>query len=118
MGDLSSATTFLTSLKPEEIKNKKWLDDLLGYLDRKSYAIPCYAVRAKLRFKNSSHSVEKANDILVAQCQKHNGISWSPNGSGALTSLQMIYLNNQQALWFRKKELSFFDFFKNVKKAA
>lgn len=118
VGDVSGATTFLTHLKPEEIKSQKWLDDLLGYLARKSYAIPCYAVRAKLGLNNSSHAVEKANDILIAQRQKHNGMAWSPNGSSALASLQMIYLNNQQELWFRKKELLFCDFFKNVKKAA
>ena len=82
--DVSGASTFLTFFKPEEIKSQKWLDDLLGYLARKSYAIPCYAIRAKLGLKNSSHAVEKANDILIAQRQKLNGMAWSLNGSGAL----------------------------------
>lgn len=65
-------------------------------------------LRAKLNLRNSSNPVEKANDLLIAQRQKHNGMSWSPNGSGALAALQMIYLNHQQDLWFRKKELYLF----------
>ena len=108
VGDVSSATSYLSSLEPGDIKNQKWLDDLLGYLDRKKYAIACYALRAKLNLRNSSNPVEKANDLLIAQRQKHNGMSWSPNGSGALAALQMIHLNHQQNLWFRKKELHLF----------
>lgn len=107
VGDVTRAASYLTSLEHSDIKNQKWLDDLLAYLDRKKYAITCYALRAKLGLRNSSNPVEKANDLLIAQRQKHNGMSWSPCGSGALASLQMIYLNGQQDLWFRKKELSF-----------
>ena len=108
VGDVPSATSYLTSLESGDIKNQKWLDDLLGYLDRKKYAITCYALRAKLDLRNSSNPVEKANDLLIAQRQKHNGMAWSPNGSGALAALQMIHLNHQQDLWFRKKELYLF----------
>ena len=104
-GDVSSATAYLSSIDPGDIKSQKWLDDLLGYLDRKKYAITCYALRAKLGLRNSSNPVEKANDLLIAQRQKHNGMAWSSNGSGALAALQMIYLNKQQNLWFRKREL-------------
>lgn len=106
IGDVTRAASYLTSLEHSDIKNQKWLDDLLAYLDRKKYAITCYALRAKLGLRNSSNPVEKANDLLIAQRQKHNGMSWSPCGSGALAALQMIYLNGQQDLWFRKKELS------------
>ena len=105
VGDVSGATAYLSSIDPADIKNQKWLDDLLGYLDRKKYAITCYAVRARLGLRNSSNPVEKANDLLIAHRQKHNGMAWSPDGSGALAALQMIYLNKQQDLWFRKREL-------------
>ncbi|MBQ7432368.1 MAG: hypothetical protein IJV50_02750 [Lachnospiraceae bacterium] len=108
VGDVTGASTYLSSLDQSDIKNQKWLDDLLGYLDRKSYAISCYALRARLGLRNSSNPVEKANDLLVAQRQKHNGMAWSSNGSGSLAALQMIHLNHQQDLWFRKKELYLF----------
>ena len=108
VGDVPGATSYLTCIEHGDIKNQKWFDDLLAYLDRKKYAITCYALRAKLDLRNSSNPVEKANDLLIAQRQKHNGMSWSPIGSGSLAALQMIYLNQQQNLWFRKKELSLF----------
>lgn len=118
VGDVPSATAYLSSIDPADIKSQKWLDDLLGYLDRKQYAITCYALRARLGLRNSSNPVEKANDLLIAQRQKHNGMAWSPGGSGALAALQMIYLNRQQDLWFRKKELSKFSPSSNFDKAA
>lgn len=114
VGDLSGSVSYLTSLGAEDIKNKKWLDDLLGYLDRKSYSITCYALRAKLGLRNSSNPVEKANDLLIAQRQKHNGMAWSAVGSSSLAALQMLYLNKEHEYWFRKKELyMFFHSFQN-----
>ena len=84
-----------------------WLEDLISYFDNKGDAITCYALRAKLGLRNSSNPVEKANDLLVAQRQKHNGMAWSPNGSGSLAALQMVYLNNQSNYWFQKRKLKF-----------
>ena len=55
--------------------------------------IKCYVVRAKLGLRNSSNPIEKENDILVAQRQKHNGMSWSKNGSGSLASIKMVFQN-------------------------
>lgn len=118
VGDVPSAVAYLSSMDPADIKSQKWLNDLLGYLDRKKYAITCYALRAKLGLRNSSNPVEKANDLLIAQRQKHNGMAWSPSGSGALAALQMIYLNQQQELWFRKKELYMFSPSSDFDKAA
>ena len=105
VGDVKSASEYLQSLDPADIKNRKWLEDLLGYFEKKGDAITCYALRAKLGLRNSSNPVEKANDLIVAQRQKHNGMAWSPDGSGSLAALQMIYLNHQSDLWFQKKEL-------------
>lgn len=117
-GDVASATQYLSSLAPGDIKNRKWLDDLLAYFENKGDAITCYALRAKLGLRNSSNPVEKANDLIVAQRQKHNGMAWSPNGSGSLAALQMIYLNHQSDLWFRKKELRLLSPSEDIKKAA
>ena len=118
-GDVTSAEKYLSSLDPADIKNKKWLDNLLGYFQKKGEAITCYALRAKLGLRNSSNPVEKANDLIVAGRQKHNGMAWSPNGSGALAALQMIYLNHQPDLWFhRKKLLLFTPSLENTQKAS
>lgn len=117
-GDVASATQYLSSLAPGDIKNRKWLDDLLAYFENKGDAITCYALRAKLGLRNSSNPVEKANDLIVAQRQKHNGMAWSPNGSGSLAALQMIYMNHQSDLWFRKKELRLLSPSEDIKKAA
>ncbi len=105
VGDVGTASGYLCGLKPSVIKNQKWIQELISYFERKGKAIACYAVRAKLNLRNSSNPVEKANDLLVAQRQKHNGMAWTPHGSGALASVEMIYQNNQSDLWFRKKEL-------------
>lgn len=105
VGDVSGASSYLSSIDASCIKSQQWLNDLLAYLERKSDYITCYALRARLGLRNSSNPVEKANDLLIAQRQKHNGMSWSPDGSGSLAALQMIHLNQQTDQWFRKKEL-------------
>lgn len=108
VGDVPGATEYLRSLDSGDIKNINWLEDLISYFENKGDAITCYALRAKLGLRNSSNPVEKANDLLVAQRQKHNGMAWSPNGSGSLAALQMVYLNNQSDYWFQKRKLKFF----------
>ena len=107
VGDVPGATEYLRSLDSKDIKNANWLDDLISYFDNKGDAITCYALRAKLGLRNSSNPVEKANDLLVAQRQKHNGMAWSSKGSGSLAVLQMVYLNNQSDYWFQKRKLKF-----------
>ena len=108
VGDVAGASEFLSSIDTADIKKRKWFDNLIGHFEKKGDAITCYALRSKLGLRNSSNPVEKANNLIVAQRQKHNGMSWSPNGSGALAALQMIYLNHQSDLWFHKKELRLF----------
>ena len=107
VGDVPGATEYLRSLDSKDIKNANWLDDLISYFDNKGDAITCYALRAKLGLRNSSNPVEKANDLLVAQRQKHNGMAWSSKGSGSLAVLQMVYLNNQSDYWFQKRKLKY-----------
>ena len=105
VGDMNEAKNYLDSLSPPYVKSQKWLNETIAYLKRKEDCIPCYAVRAKLGLRISSNPVEKANDILVAQRQKHNGMAWSPKGSGALASIEMIYRNSQEDLWFKERQL-------------
>ncbi len=107
VGDVKNAVSYLEGLPPAIIKNQKWLDEQINYLKRKEYSITCYAVRAGLGLRNSSNPVEKSNDILVAQRQKHNGMSWSEHGSSALAAIEMVYQNRYEDTWFRHGRISF-----------
>ena len=49
----------------------------------------------------SSNRVEKANDLLVANRQKHNGMSWSEKGSGALAAITALEVNGILDYWLR-----------------
>lgn len=118
VGNVPEASEYLSSLDATDIKNSKWRDELVRYFQKKGSAITCYVLRAKLGLRNSSNPVEKANDLIVAQRQKHNGMAWSPYGSGSLAALQMVYLNGQTDLWFRKKELYLFSAADTSEKAA
>lgn len=106
-GNVKGAINYLENLSPAIIKNPKWLKEQINYLNRKGNSITCYVVRARLGLRNSSNPVEKENDILVARRQKHNGMSWSKQGSRALAAIEMIYQNGNEDAWFRHGHLSF-----------
>jgi len=107
IGDVDGAIKYMRNLPSTKIKNEKWLEEQIGYLERKKEMIKCYAVRAKLELRNSSNPVEKENDILVAQRQKHNGMSWSKNGSGSLAAIKMVFQNGYEDIWFQQEQISF-----------
>ena len=75
VGDVKGAISYLEGLPSSMIKNPKWLEEQISYLKRKENSIACYAARAGLGLRNSSNPVEKANDILVAQRQKHDSVT-------------------------------------------
>ncbi len=108
VGDVDGAELYLKSLSKPYIKNQNCLEEASAYLERKRTGITCYAVRKKLGLRISSNPVEKANDLLVARRQKHNGMSWTPHGSGALAAIEMLYENGQAVSWFKNRQLSFF----------
>jgi hypothetical protein len=107
VGNADEAIGYLNGLDREIIKSAYWFKELTGYLDRKRPQIVCYALRSGLGLRNSSNRVEKANDRLVAERQKHNGMSWSREGSGALAAINMILLNNEAEQWLYTRTLSF-----------
>ncbi len=66
-------------------KNDKAQEMLITYLRKNEHTIIDYE-RRKLAGKTiGSGRTEKQNDILVAKRQKYNGMSWSSNGSLAIT---------------------------------
>jgi hypothetical protein len=107
VGNVKEAVAYLNGLDGPQIKNRHWLGELIGYLERKEAQIVCYALRHGLGLRVSSNRVEKANDLLVAQRQKHSGMSWSFHGSSSLASIAMVMLNNDMDQWLRYRSLSF-----------
>ncbi len=107
VGNVEGAVVYLKSISSSIVKNQNYIKELIEYLGRKKAAIPCYAVRDRLGLRNSSNSVEKENDILVAQRQKHNGMAWSKKGSSALAAIEMVFRNGDEDIWFHQKKLPF-----------
>lgn len=107
LGKLDAAIAFLQQIRPEYLKSGQSVDRLIGYFERNRNNIPCYALRKQLGLRNSSNKGEKANDLCVADRQKHNGMSWSKTGSVALATVTALHLNNEQGLWRSKHKVSF-----------
>jgi len=107
VGNVDGAIAFLNGFDDSLVKSSYWLGELIGYLKRKDLQIVCYALRHAFSFRISSNKAEKANDLLVAQRQKHNGMSWSFKGSSALASVSMVMLNNNTAQWLKSESLPF-----------
>jgi hypothetical protein len=106
-GCVDRAIAVLQAVAPHQIKNQEALDTLIEYLLRNRPHIPCYAVRKSLSLRNSSNQGEKANDLVVSDRQKHNGMSWSKPGSVALAALTSLVKNQEYLRWFQTGTLSF-----------
>lgn len=106
-GRMEKITKYLDNIKKANIKNVKKLDELRGYLDRKSPYLACYALRHHLGLRTSSNRVEKANDIVVATRQKHNGMAWSKAGSGALAIITAAKANGELDNWIATGRVNF-----------
>jgi hypothetical protein len=107
IGKVSEAVTFLNSLDKSKIKSEAAIEKLIGYFERNNAFIPCYALRQKLGLRNSSNKAEKANGILVANRQKHQGMSWSKCGSVSLTTITTIYKNGEEFNWYKNEDIEF-----------
>ena len=104
-GNVTEAIQYLQNLSPSLLRPTHRICDLIGYLEKHRAHIPCYALRAKLGLRNSSNCVEKENDLVVAQRQKHNGMSWSTIGSGALAQIAVLSINGKLYDWLRDSVL-------------
>lgn len=107
VGNADEARVYLQRLDPAKVKSIHWRDELVNYIERKAPDIACYALRNALGLRVSSNRVEKANDLIVGQRQKHNGMSWSFDGSGALAAINMLLLNGEEEKWLRSGDLLF-----------
>jgi len=107
IGKVDQAMSYLRSLNPDDIKDAEHIEKLIGYLSRNLSFIPCYALRQKLGLRVSSNPVEKANDLLVSNRQKHQGMSWSADGSASLATLTSLRRNDEHMQWLRHRDIRF-----------
>lgn len=106
-GLVDRAIAYLRTVPSDQIKNPKAFQTMIEYLERHKGCIPVYAVRKALGLRNSSQIGEKHNDLLVSERQKHNGMSWSPEGSLALASLRAARQNGEAERWLKKGQIRF-----------
>ena len=102
VGNVDEAIAYLQGLDTDILRLKNRIEDLCQYIEKHREHIPPYALRAKLELRNSSNRVEKANDIVVAHRQKHNGMSWSTSGSGALAQISAFMANDELHSWLNE----------------
>ncbi len=68
------------------------------YLLRNQGAIPGSALRRQLGLRNAHSPVESAHNALTARCQKHNGMSWSEEGSQMAYSIKSGKFNLREQM--------------------
>jgi hypothetical protein len=105
-GNVDGAIAILKSINMDMVKDITQLNYLMGYLERVRATIPNYMLRSALGLRNSSNRGEKANDLIVSNRQKHNGMSWSDTGSTALASVSAVLHNNELDNWIENGTLS------------
>ena len=105
-GLVDDAIAHLRSISRDEIKDPSQIEALVGYLERNRSWIPNYAMRRRLKLCNSSNPAERTNNLIASQRQKKNGMSWSPDGSQALSALACVVLNNRVKEWLTECQFS------------
>lgn len=106
-GLIDKAQAYLAAIPATDIKDGKAIARLSAYLERNRKWMPCYAMRSKLDLPNSSNPAERCNNQVTAKRQKHHGMSWSKNGSHALTSLSAVTINNATPEWVENRTIPF-----------
>jgi hypothetical protein len=106
-GNVAAAIAFMEKADDSIVKSRTRLDELIGYLNRNRPNIPNYALRKKLRLRNSSNLGEKANDLVIARRQKNHGASFSDHGSLGLGAVCCTCLNNELESWVKTNTISF-----------
>jgi len=106
-GLVSQAIEYVRAIPEGDVKSRANLDRLIGYFERNRFSIPCYALRRRLGLPNSSNPVERMNNLVTADRQKNNGMSWSQDGSLALAALTVVVLNGHTQKWLKEKIIPF-----------
>lgn len=107
VGKIDTAIDLIRNIDEDIIKSKDKLERLIGYFERNRSYIPCYALRKAVGLCISSNQGEKANDLIVASRQKHNGMGWSKKGSLSLATITNIQRNSETLHWYEKGKIEF-----------
>ena len=91
-GDVCAAVGLLEAYRATA-RNMDALDELIRTLQEREAFIPNYRANRRECHYIGSGLVEKANDLLVSQRQKGQGMHWSLQTSDALAALQTLLLN-------------------------
>ena len=106
-GNVDGAISLLSNIDPKKVKDHEKITKLIEYFERVRDYVPCYALRKELGLRNSSNQGEKANDTVVANRQKHNGMSWSDDGSIAFASVSAASFNGELSNWVLNRDFTF-----------
>ena len=106
-GHVDGAIHAFSQLTEKQVRNQEIIQKLIDYLNRVRGYIPCYALRKGLCLRNSSNLGEKSNDLIVSARQKHNGMSWSKQGSFGFASLSALIRNDELRNWVRHRSIRF-----------
>jgi len=106
-GNIDGSISLLQNIDSKKVKSPEFIAKLAEYFERVREFIPCYALRKELGLRNSSNLGEKSNDLIVSSRQKHNGMSWSDDGSHAFASVAAALCNNELEQWLHANSLSF-----------
>lgn len=104
-GNTDDAVAYYEGIDRSKIRNRDAYDKVIGYLQKHRTGIYSYALRKQLGYLNSSNRGEKDNDLIVAQRQKHNGMAWSYEGSGALAMISSVRLNGWLDTWLEERHV-------------
>lgn len=103
-GKVTAAVDVLRAYRPLA-KNEEALDGFITYLEARANWIPNYRQRRIARRYIGSGHVEKANDLIVARCQKGRGMHWSQEMSDALAALRTVMLNDGWERSWQQREV-------------
>jgi hypothetical protein len=88
-----------------ECRNAEKLDDLINYLTARAPYIVNYKERRAKRIYIGSAHAEKANDLIVARRQKHQGMHWSEATADGLAALKTLILNGGWDLYWQRRKV-------------
>ena len=106
-GLFDRAIQYVGDIPELDIRDSTALDRLIRYFERNRSCIPFYALRKKLGLQISSNRVECANNLVTSTRQKKCGMSWSKEGSHALTSLTAVVRNGHVRDWVENRVIPF-----------
>ncbi len=108
VGNVDAAIDYVQHINPQEIKNQVAIDKFVDYLNKKREWITCYALRKRAGLRNASNGSEGINDVLVANRQKVEGMTWGEKGSYSASNQSVIYANGEDGHWFKTNQVTFF----------